>query len=377
MKTKILDSQTLGSLATGDVTSWLRANGWVLTKTEPERYFRFTKGAPEDDFEVDIPFSTALRDHARRMGEVLDVLELAENRSQIELVRDIRHAQMDVTRLQLNCDATRGGRIPLEQGAAFFVQARDMMLAAACAAIEKRPVFSKRKPKQAMDYLRGLKFGPSEEGSYVTTIESPVAPKLQLGLPLLESDTPYERRVMLTLSAALRAMSRAVGEASAGGDISPFVDAVPDGLNSNLCDAIAGMLEPFDSATLAVGFGWAHTRPAPVGPVRVNFAGEVAPVLRTAAKLLKDNNPQPDFEIEGFIVKLESDDPATGGFIVIAGSIDGRMRKVRAKVEAIDYARALEAHGQERQVVLEGDLTREGASLVLRNPRYFGIREEP
>ena len=52
------------------------------------------------------------------------------------------------------------------------------MLAAACAAIEPRAVYAARKPERAMAYLRQIRLGPTEAGSFVVTVESPVAPRL-------------------------------------------------------------------------------------------------------------------------------------------------------------------------------------------------------
>lgn len=376
MRTKIIDPRVLATLATGDVNSWLSANGWALVKAEPERYFRFTKGSGSMEFEVEVPYSVSLRDYARRMADVLDVLEVAEDRPQATLLRDIRHAQVDIARIRITSDSTRGGRIPVDQGATFMGQARDMMLAAACASIEKRPVFSKRKPTQAMEYLRELRFGPSEEGSYVATIESPVPPVLQLSFDAVEPAPPFGRRVMLTLADGLRATSVAAASASATRDISPFVEAVGSGLNANLCDAVAGMLEAFESAALEIGVGWAHSRPANVGAFRVNFAREIAPVLREASRILKDREPQADVEVEGIIVKLESDDVSTGGVIVVACPLEGRMRKVRASLDSAGYARAVDAHRHDRQIALDGDLAREGVGWLLRNARNVRIRED-
>ena len=111
MKTKILDSAALASVSTADLTAWLKAGGWQLTSTLPSRHFKFTKAVDNDTFEVEVPYSTSLRDYHRRVGELLDVLEVVEERSQAELLRDIRQAQVDTTRLRLVSDATRRGRI--------------------------------------------------------------------------------------------------------------------------------------------------------------------------------------------------------------------------------------------------------------------------
>jgi hypothetical protein len=376
VKTKILDAVALASLSTTDLTAWLKASGWVLASTVRDRHYKFTKSLADETFEVEVPYNAALRDYHRRVGELLDVLEVVEERSQAVLLRDIRQAQVDITRLRLVSDATRRGRIPVEQGATFFAQARDLMLAAACATIDKRPVFTKRKPTQAMDFVRALKYGPSEEGSYVATIESPVPPALQLNLDGIEPEPPFERKVMLTLAEALRATGIAAGEASANNDISPFIDAVQQGLNANLCDALAGMVEGFEASKVEVGIAWAHSRPASVGPVTYSFPQEQASVLREAARILRERQPQPDFELEGVIVKLESPEASAGGAIVIACPIDGRMRRVKVQLDGPEYTAVVEAHGQEKQITVEGDLAQEGGGLLLHRPRNLRVLDE-
>ena len=58
-------------------------------------------------------------------------------------------------------------------------RARDLVLAAACAAITKRAYFATRKPTKATDYLSRVRMGQTERGSYVLTIRSD-------GMPLHE-----------------------------------------------------------------------------------------------------------------------------------------------------------------------------------------------
>jgi hypothetical protein len=50
------------------------------------------------------------------------------------------------------------------------------MLAAACSALEPRPLFAPRKPELAMSYINRARFGLARRGSYIMTIISPVLP---------------------------------------------------------------------------------------------------------------------------------------------------------------------------------------------------------
>jgi hypothetical protein len=54
--------------------------------------------------------------------------------------------------------------------------------------IDPRPVFPKRKPEDAMDLLDRARFGQTEVGSFVLTLECTIAPRLQQPLLADEGD---------------------------------------------------------------------------------------------------------------------------------------------------------------------------------------------
>lgn len=96
---KVPDAEALRSLAPTDVAAWLLGHGWYPTVSQ-HRYHRFEKVSGGAQIEIDLPASQKLRDYARRMAEVLDVLEIIEGIDQLTLMRDIRCAQVDVARLR-------------------------------------------------------------------------------------------------------------------------------------------------------------------------------------------------------------------------------------------------------------------------------------
>src|SRR5438034_1338067 len=83
---------------------------------------------------------------------------------------------------------------PLEDGAQFFENAKDLILAAACAADTPRSYYPTRKPAKAMEYLRKTRLGQTETGSFVLTILSRVPPSLSASNGVLfEIEEPFER----------------------------------------------------------------------------------------------------------------------------------------------------------------------------------------
>src|SRR5262249_40239707 len=132
--------------------------------------------------------------------------------------------------------------VPLDEGATFIQKAKDMMLAAACAAVNPRVYYPSRKPAQAMDYIRRARLGQTEPGSFIVTILSPVPPSLaDPSGHFIALEEPYERQVTRVLAGALDSVRRAAEDAASTGQVNGFIQAVPSGVSANLCDALAGM----------------------------------------------------------------------------------------------------------------------------------------
>jgi hypothetical protein len=269
------------------------------------------------------------------------------------------------------------GRIAVDAGPRLYSQARELILAAACAAIEPRSVYANRKPERALDYLRHAQLAPPEPGSFVITIESPVQPQLQGTLDLYGVEPPFERAVMLSLARTAEQARQAVAETSASGSISPFVDRVSKGVSANFCEALSGLLSEHPGGPLGLRFHWSPAWPVEDDvPRRVRFGADSASVLESVARGLRDRAPVTGFEIVGPVRKLESQDPAFGGSVTVSGLIDGVARLVKLELPADDYQIAVRAHGERALIRCEGELVRERGALYLKTPRFFSILEE-
>jgi len=252
-----------------------------------------------------------------------------------------------------------------------------MVLAAACAAIDKRPFFAKRKAQQAMEYLGRVRMGQTERGSYVLTILSPVPPELrpaQGTLLPVEPEDPYERLVTLTLMNALAALQRASQDAAVGGDMTSFQRAVLKGVSANLCDAVVGLSAVSPGDGLDIQVSWSRTRP--VGgktPSRVVLGNDSIQFIEEAARQFREIAPFEDVEIEGFVTRLDRDREATEGDVTIEASLEGNLRRIVLRLGTEAYSRAIQAHDERRPVRCTGDLVKEGRGYRLREPRHFGI----
>jgi hypothetical protein len=374
MRVGITDRNALSALSPTAVAAYLRARGWSAVESDTS-FAVFERLEAEERVGLEVPLRSSAGDYSRRLAELLQNLELVERRSQLDIYRDIIHANQDVVRLSV--DVPDPGRMGLEEASVLFSATRDLVLAAACSTHSRRAYFPNRKPLRAMEYIRKVRLAAPEAGSFVVVLESPVAPAMSAApTPPDPFAEPFERAVVLMLATAGARVRQSVGEATATGSLDRFADDVQAGVNANYCDALVRLLEEDDGRNVLLTFSWASSRPVQgIVPSQLAFSRTDAEVLRAAARYLKERAPITGFELSGAVTRLQSAAPTAGGEVTIAGLVDGGIRRVFVSLAGDDYQRAVQAHHQELEVSVEGELVREGRSYRLGNPRMFAIVE--
>lgn len=357
-----------------ELAAYLLEEGWAFRTADPD-WAAYAKIVSGEEVVLEVPQHAEAPDYGRAVSMLIADVARLERRSQLTVVRDVRAASVDIVRIGVEGTSTRDGRIPVEAGRRMYGAARDLLLSAACSVIEPRQAFPKRKPEEAMSLLSRARFGQTEVGSFVLTIECAVAPRFQQTLvDDGDPDAPFERKASVRLARAVQATQAAVRESTAAGRIEPFRERANDGVSANLCEAIAEMLDATFAENVWLGFSFASRRPVAAGvPRRVAFPADTSAILHEAAARLRDEASYPSTEVLGTVVKLDSTDSSAGGDAVLRIDLDGRIRHVRIRLHTEDYQRAIQAHAERAVVRCLGDLAREGRSFVLRNARDFAI----
>lgn len=356
-----------------DIASYLLQAGWLLEKAGVD-WAIYWKDIAEGRVSLEVPQRAAAPDYPRAVGLLIADLARIEDRPASLLLRDIHASSVDLVRLAIDSSSTRDGRIPVEAGRRVYAAAREMLLAAACSVIDAKPVFARRKPDEAMRLLDRAKFGQTEIGSFVLTIECGVSPPLQPALveSEVDPDAPLERRAYVRLAHALRAAEEASRESAAAADMQPFRTRTKDGISANLCESISEIIDATDAQTLNAVFSFASRRSVQQHvPRSATFSADTSAIFREAAKRLRDEATYPATDVLGIVVKLDSQQPASGGVVVVRADVEGTIRHVRVHLDAEHYQQAIVAHGSSSLVRCTGDLSREGISWLLRNPRDF------
>jgi hypothetical protein len=380
MKASIKDELAIGAVRPLNAVGYLRAHGWERFGDSAERQFSVWHKSSHPNAEILIPVDRGASDYVLLLREALHELEAVENRSQLEILRDLYNSGFDVVRLAAQSPRTADGTVDIDEGVLLFERARDTLLAAACAAVKPQAVFHSRRPQQATEYMRKARLGQTEQGSYVLTLLSPVAPQLTFHSDTeLFPEEPFERKVVQTLARSVRL---AVGAAQTSAtattpDFSPFQEAVAGGVSANLCEGIAGLFTASDAAAVELSISWALNRPAPNEvPSNVHISSDVIPTLQEAARVFRAYDRLENYEIKGPIIKLQRDQSAPSGFVTVLAQVEGRTRKVTMLLLDQDYQTAVLAHHEHLYVRAVGTVVREGRTFRLENPVHFTLASD-
>lgn len=379
MRVEIRDKEALSRLSLIDIRGYLVSLGWKLTGSygDVATVFEKTDGRGRE-FELLLPKREELADYAERIADVVATLSSVEGREQLSIYYDLVKSGFDVMRFRAS-EADEAGTIALENGVALYDHARDLIAAAANAAIKPKRAYRGNSPTIAKNYVDSLRLGQTEVGSYILTVVSPVPPALESDqLPLLpelgEGEEPFPRTVTRTLVRALRATKHAVTEATATGRIDPFEAAIQAGVSANLCEAIAQLVE--NGTNVDISVSWSRVRPAPEATSVYVFTRDNARILTEAATTFREQEPQSDTTIEGFVIGLNREPQEFDGKAKIRGFFDGQIRTLTAQFNVSDYRKVVEAHDKKLRVRVDGDVLRRGPFQYLENARNLIIFED-
>lgn len=370
MNAIISDRNALLAVTPTALSSYARTSGWARVEPYGDHSDVYTgPSLPE----IILPRTQQLGDYALVVSQLIGIFARVAEVSEATLYNVLVIADRDAVREQA-FDGAEDNSIDIDRGASMVNGARAIALAAACSVRSQRPIYRTGANREANDFLRQMRLGQTERGSFVVTLLTPVIPPLIQHMlfdePEIDDAAPLARQVTRRLEQALRATRHAV-EMTSAGDADAFPNVVAAGVSANLCEALAELTEPFDA--LDISITWARTRPMTTARQVVRFTNDDAPILRAAAQSFRNQEPQPDVQLFGSVQALRRDESESDGRVTIRASVNNAIRSVQAVLTQSDYHRAIQAHDKREPVIVSGDLERIGQRWHLHNPRLVAV----
>lgn len=367
------DEKILRQVAPASLRAYAEVRGWKQTGTYGRGNAVFEKdGAAK----IVVPKSQRLDDYALAVHSILAIWSRDENREEVAILRDLFQVDRDIIRIRAP-RAADDGSIAIEAGVSLFHNAREMLIAAACAAREPKRSYRTGSHKEAQDYIGSVRLGQTEQGSYVITLLSPVPGPKDDETPLVAADAtfePFERRVTSTLASSLEAAHKMARSTLQSGKASSFEETVAAGVNANLCDALASLIDQGQGVDVSVA--WAPTMPMLGRNARVSFLHQEADALREGAAYLRSSEPQDVDRLEGYVSALGRDQDRKDGHITLKAFVEGKLVSVKLELSSSIYERALEAHANRKSITVAGRLEKHGQRWHLLGAHKFRVVDD-
>ena len=288
MQVSIRDRDALLAISPMALSAYARSAGWSLLETYREHSDIYIGNTLP---EIIVPRTEHLGDYASAVAALIETFAEVADQDELTVYRSLITADRDVVRIR--AEESDDGSLSLNDGVDLVGGARDMVLAVACSIHDPRPVYSTETDRDAVELLRQMRLGQTDQGSFVVTLLTPVIPPT-MGTLFEEPDdhnVPIARSMTRRLVEALTAVRHATDQAMAGNE-NTFGETITSGVSVNLCEALIQIIKPFPALDISVS--WAGTRPMPGPGAAVRFGQEDAVLLGKAARLLMERAPKPD-----------------------------------------------------------------------------------
>jgi len=322
--------------------------------------------------EILLPRSQELGDYHRAVYDAVKRFTRITKGTEKSVFEAITGSEFDVIRFAV--ESADDGSIYFDDALKLHNQAKEALLAAACATKTRQAVYRAGANKEAVRYLERVKLAQSERGSYVVRLHSPVPPQLQSDLFENEpfEEQPFERQVTTTFMNALEKSKYLLESAVAGGgdNLDEFVQY---GVSANLCESLGKMLE--NKANLKISTTWSKGRPKEQRIKTVSFNESSSDYFKEVARILRIKEPRRDISILASIHKLARRDASEVGKIYFNALVDEERLTVSAELNEASYSMATNAHKAREMVEITGDLERVGSRWQMARAKILNVTE--
>lgn len=310
--------------------------------------------------QIILPDNAKLKDYKSAMVRVLEELVEVEGRSIDDIISAIQNKEH--ISIRVVAEDVSAGEIPIVDGANLFKGAKDLIKATAESIFKKTKTESK---KVIIDnYLNSVTLGQTAVGSYAVNL---YAPKISAD-DSVQGDLGGEISIMSeALIRSLNSLKSSLDEYSDDGDMA-FLRISDKKLSAELCGALVDIGgEVGRYVEIKIG---SITSQTPEGTVVFNE--DYYPTINRALNYFKgEESDLFGVTIIGEITGLDRASDQSAGKVTVQTYIDRKPKKVSITLEAEEYEKAIQLHGDKGTAEFVGDIEMKARSAVMTNVLSF------
>lgn len=275
MRARITDSAALWKISPSQIMAYLRSKGAKQVGTFSDRAAIWALG--KEEFLV--PVAAEFADYAYRVADILAALERVEERSQLEIMDDLHEVGFDVVGIGRFPKDETSEALGIMRAVDFLAHARDLLMAAACAAATRKACSPAERSRDADQYMQSVRLGRMEGYGFAVRLLAPVTPVRKSTDSTAEPYALYERSVVPILQESLETLCLAAQKAI-DGDAGHLGSLLPCGA-SQICDALMGLHKALDSQWLEIEISYSANRKEPRPCARIRVEDYIPRALKT------------------------------------------------------------------------------------------------
>ncbi len=377
----MLKYDNINNITIEALEKYLKDNNWIHDINFANNKIKlYRKIIEEEEFTLFLPARDDFKDSTRKINESIEILSEIKGTTSLEIEKEILKSNnrlilikdeiaprtiiqdfKDVLSFRIISKFSEKGTIPLEYGSNVIEGLKKLIQSAIFNEEHPQPFFI-RPNKSSQEQLSRYRLGQTQIGSYIFNIE--IDNEFDSGEQLEFKDN---EQIEPKLSAQRKVIKRIQNGMShiQNDDVEQLIKtSYKRGLNANMCDALLNLqMENYD-IKIESKVQWSELLPKP-NDIKEKVVLESKDFYK--AKILSEKykeNKSVEYNIRGKIIRLtnrkDSHENVIERNIVIQTEIEGKNKNIKIELNEQDYMIACEAHKQDKYVLINGEMLKQG-----------------
>lgn len=354
--------KNLGGITSASIEKFLLFTGWIRDDTFRNSRMWVFKNKLDPEFTLAVPASEKATDFYTSVYSLIQTLSTIYEKSEQEIIDSLKSAYTDRLQFRIITEESKGGKLPLDYAARCLEGLKDLVLYAACAEENAKPICT-RAYNNAKRSLERFQFGQTQVGSFIINIDVQVADEDNEQLYMVGATTikePPEHKIIKRIGTALSQIDSVATRRIQVGTL--IEDAYKSGITANMCDALS-KLKPDSSEDITVETSvfYAEAITQAVSPPEVCTLDNVHfAFIDEISKRYKDCTLIEDVTLNGTIKMLSkattNDGDEAENTVRLLAKIGGQMRSIRLHLSPEHHTLACDAYRDDKEVCVSGTI---------------------
>ena len=359
--------KNLSGITSASIEKYLLFTGWVKDDTFRNHRMWVFKSKIDPAFTLAVPASERATDFYPRVYSLIQTLSTINEKTEQEIIDSLKSAYTDRLQFRIITEDSKDGKIPLDYAARCLDGLKDLILYAACAEENAKPICA-RTYNSAKRSLERFQFGQTQIGSFIINVDVQVADEENEQLYLIDAapspEESPEHRIIKRIGTAISQIDSVASRRVKVGDL--IEDAYVDGITANMCDALSKLKpESAGDITVETSIYYAEAITQTVEPPKVcTFDNIHFAFIDEISKRYKDCTLVEDVTLEGTIKMLSKSTPNDGdeaeNTVRLLTKIDGQMRSITLHLTPDNHTLACDAYRDDNEVRVSGTIDKSG-----------------